>query len=95
MVFGVFVIFGGISKALSDKLSEYKSGKSFYSDLDRAELIQRDIRRRIVVDVVAIVLSLFTAALLFYWMEDWTFIKALYFAAQTATVRMCHYCSFR
>jgi hypothetical protein len=86
MVFGIFVIFGGISTALTNRLADFKS-KRKYGNLDQIEEIHRDLHRRVVINLCAIVVSLFTAALIFYLMEDWSFVKALYFAVQTATVR--------
>jgi hypothetical protein len=85
MVFGIFVIFGGISTALTNRLADFKN-KRKYGNLDQIEEIHRDLHRRLVINLCAIVVSLFTAALIFYLMEDWTFVKALYFAVQTATV---------
>jgi Trk-type K+ transport system membrane component len=85
MIFGIFVIFGGISTALTNRLADFKN-KRKYRNLDQIEEIHRDLHRRLVINICAIIVSLFTAALLFYVMEDWTFIKALYFAVQTATV---------
>jgi magnesium-transporting ATPase (P-type) len=91
MIFGVFVVFGGISTALTHRLAAFKA-KRRYHDLDRVEEIHKDLYRRLLVNAVAIVVALFVAALLFYTMERWSFIRSLYFAVQTATVRPSRCC---
>lgn len=85
MIFGVFVVFGGISTALTHRLAAFKT-KGKYRDLDRVEEIHKDLHRRLITNIAAIFVALFVAAVIFRFMENWTFIKALYFAVQTATV---------
>ena len=85
MIFGIFVIFGGISTALTHRLADFKQ-KRRYEDLDNSVQIYKDLQTRLAINLFAIITSLFTAAIIFYSMENWSFTRALYFAVQTATV---------
>ena len=85
MIFGIFVIFGGISTALTHRLADFKL-KRRYGDLENSVQIYKDLQTRLAINLFAILINLFAAAIVFYSMENWSFTRALYFAVQTATV---------
>lgn len=85
MIFGIFVIFGGISSALTHRLDDLKKKKKVHLDENVGELF-KDFERRFWINLVVIIGSLFVASGFLVWLEDWTFATALYFAVQTATV---------
>lgn len=85
MIFGIFVIFGGISSALTNRLVDFKKRKKVQLD-ENVGLVFKDLERRFWTNVLIMVGSLFVASAFLVWLEEWTFAKALYFAVQTATV---------
>jgi len=85
MVVGIFVIFGGISTALMNRLDDFKKKRKLQLS-DTGEVF-KDLQRRFHVNLFAIFASLFVAAGILVGLEGWSFAKALYFAVQTATVR--------
>ena len=84
MIVGIFVIFGGISTALMNRLDDFKKKRKLQLS-DTGEVF-KDLQRRFHVNLFAIFASLFLAAGILVGLEDWSFAKALYFAVQTATV---------
>lgn len=55
--------------------------------MDTSDIYHRH-HQRLMLNIAAILASLFMAAGAFSLLEDWTFTKGLYFAVQTATVRV-------
>eukprot|EP00428_Durinskia_dybowskii_P085735 CAMPEP_0170426418 /NCGR_PEP_ID=MMETSP0117_2-20130122/38647_1 /TAXON_ID=400756 /ORGANISM="Durinskia baltica, Strain CSIRO CS-38" /LENGTH=78 /DNA_ID=CAMNT_0010685485 /DNA_START=32 /DNA_END=264 /DNA_ORIENTATION=+ len=55
MIFGIFVIFGGISTALMHRLNDFKKRRKV-TDLNQIQEVHRDLNRRLLINIVAIVL---------------------------------------
>jgi MFS family permease len=85
MIFGTCIVFAAISNVMVNRLSDLQQ-KRKYTDFDRMEEIYANRQRRIAMNVVASIGILLAAGLVFWWLEDWTFITGVYFAAQIATV---------
>jgi hypothetical protein len=85
MIFGVFVIFGGLNNAVNTRLKNIKlaSAKSVHK-MTLTE-VYRSHQINMGLNLLLILAFLFVAAGIFTVMEDWTFIKGLYFAVQTTT----------
>jgi magnesium-transporting ATPase (P-type) len=86
MIFGVSVIFTGFSTAMSHRLAAMTRSENIAGDFEDVENVMRRLRRRVILNILAVIVCLFAVATFFCWMEDWTFITAFYFAVQTATV---------
>jgi hypothetical protein len=86
MLVGVYVIFAGITAALTHRFEYFKS-KLRYQDIDRVEAIHRELNRRVCINILGTIAGVFLAALVFLVMEDWTLVTSLYFSVQTAMVR--------
>lgn len=89
MIFGIFVIFGGLSTAFAHRMSHFKTKRSLTLGENDVANAFKDIQKRLGINILAIIASLFVASGILIGLEDWTFAKALYFAVQTATVSNC------
>ena len=86
MIFGSFGVYGAINHVVETRLNKInRAARIREKDLDSAE-IYHNHHRRLMLNICAILASLFLAAGAFALMEDLTFTKGLYFAVQTATV---------
>lgn len=89
MIFGIFGVYGAINQVVATRLANInKDAHKKEADLDSAEIYKRH-HHRLMLNVFAILASLFGAAGMFALIEDWTFARGLYFAVQTATVSAC------
>lgn len=86
MIFGIFVIFGGLSTAFAHRMSHFKTKRSLTLGEDDVANAFKDMQKRLGINIFAIIASLFVASGILIGLEDWSFAKALYFAVQTATV---------
>lgn len=85
MLFGVFFVFASVNDAVSTRLANIRSEyMKKHANATPTELY-RVHQMRLLRTFLFIVLFLFIAAGIFCILEGWTFIKALYFAVQTAT----------
>lgn len=86
MLFGVFMVFGGINSVVNTRMKAWRKQElaTIGLHLSPTELY-RVHQAALFRTLMFIVLFLFIAAGIFCGMEDWTFIKGLYFAVQTAT----------
>jgi hypothetical protein len=85
MIFGTCIVFVAISNVMVNRLNDLQQ-KRKYTDFDRMEEIYANRQWRIAMNVAASIGILLAAGLVFWWLEDWTFVTAVYFAAQIATV---------
>ena len=89
MIFGVFVVFGGINNAVTTRLKNMKKrALKNNHELTPAQLY-RNHQMNLAINIFVIIAILFIAAGIFASMESWSFIEGLYFAVQTATVSCC------
>lgn len=87
MIFGIFGVYGAINSVVATRLAAINKAQHKKSaHLDSAQIYKRH-HRRLMLNFIGILGSLFGAAGLFSLVEDWTFARGLYFAVQTATVR--------
>ena len=86
MIAGVFGVYGGLSTTLSHRLNHLKKKRSLHLDNEHIAASFKDIQKRLGINIMCILGSLFLASGIFVVMEDWTYAKALYFAVQTVTV---------
>jgi hypothetical protein len=87
MVFGVFGVYSAINQVVETRLATLnQAARKRDADLKPAE-IYRQHHRRLLLNIILILASLFLAAGAFALIEDMTFAQALYFAVQTACVR--------
>ena len=94
MIFGIFGVYGAINSVVATRLAAInKAQHKKQAHLDSAQIYKRH-HRRLIINFFGILASLFGAAGLFALVEDWTFVRGLYFAVQTATVRFPHFPSF-
>jgi len=92
MIFGIFGVYGAINQVVATRLAKInKDAHKKEADLDSAEIYKRH-HHRLMLNVFAILASLFGAAGVFALLEDWTFATGLYFAVQTATVSVLTFC---
>jgi hypothetical protein len=87
MLFGIFAAFAGVSQIIASKLRRTGKKKEVSYSSEQVGKQFRSLHKRLLMVIFAIVASLFLAAGIFVWLEQWTFTKAIYFAVQTATVR--------
>eukprot|EP01032_Pedospumella_encystans_P016915 gene16915-19278_t len=83
IIVGIFVVFGGISTAITARLRDFKQKRKMM--LSNNGEVFKDLRRRMIINVFAIIASIFVAATILMRLERFTFPCALYFAVQTAT----------
>lgn len=91
ILIGIFVVFGGINEVINDALTHYRAEKNkklakTAPKLDPAE-VYASHRRQLIITCSLIVGLLFIGAFAFMGLEGWSFIKALYFAVETSTVK--------
>lgn len=85
MIFGIFGVYGAINSVVATRLNAInKAQHKKQAHLDSAQIYKRH-HRRLMYNFIGILASLFGAAVMFALVEDWTFIRGLYFAVQTAT----------
>eukprot|EP00598_Pedospumella_elongata_P004003 CAMPEP_0184982700 /NCGR_PEP_ID=MMETSP1098-20130426/12127_1 /TAXON_ID=89044 /ORGANISM="Spumella elongata, Strain CCAP 955/1" /LENGTH=377 /DNA_ID=CAMNT_0027506441 /DNA_START=250 /DNA_END=1383 /DNA_ORIENTATION=+ len=85
MIFGIFGVYGAINSVVATRLAALnKAQHKKQAHLDSAQIYKRH-HRRLIINFFGILASLFGAAGLFALVEDWTFVRGLYFAVQTAT----------
>jgi hypothetical protein len=86
MIFGVFLIFGGINNAVAMRIKNMNRTEKLMAQ--QGELTETQVyrhhQRQLGITILFIVLFLFASAGIFAGMENWTFIQGLYFATQTA-----------
>jgi hypothetical protein len=85
MLFGVYFVFAGINEIMTDHLEKIKEMVKQHSQ-NTAGANYVSTKNRLILNVIAIILVLFLAALTFMSLEGWTFITSLYFAIETSTV---------
>eukprot|EP01032_Pedospumella_encystans_P016971 gene16971-19341_t len=85
MIAGVFGVYGGLSTTLSHRLNHLKKKRSLHLDNENIAASFKDIQKRLGINIICILGSLFLASGIFVVLEDWTYAKALYFAVQTVT----------
>jgi hypothetical protein len=81
MLFGVYFVFAGLNEVIAMHM-EYVMKRDTGTSGER----YLATRRRFVINIFVIILTLFIGAFSFMALEDWTFITALYFAIETTTV---------
>jgi hypothetical protein len=85
MIFGVFFVFSSINNAVATRLRAIRRDyMKLHHSATPTELYHAH-QKSLFRTCAFIVVFLFVAAGVFCAMEDWTFIKGLYFAVQTAT----------
>ena len=86
ILFGVFGVYGLINNAVVHRLETLnrRAGRK-NKNMSEADLYRMHLRR-MSMNVFSIISSLFIAAGIFALLEDWTFIRGLYFVIQTASV---------
>ena len=86
MIFGIFGVYGAINSVVATRLAALnKAQHKKQAHLDSAQIYKQH-HRRLIINFFGILASLFGAAGMFALVEDWTFVRGLYFAVQTATV---------
>ncbi len=91
---GVYTVFMVIADVLYSSLNSAKEFlKQEHIDLDMKEQFKHH-RRQLIVFVFAVVVVLFLGAITLMYIEDMTFITALYFAVETMTVHSAHTACF-
>ncbi len=88
MIAGVFGVYGGLSTTLSHRLNHLKKKRSLHLDNEHIAASFKDIQKRLGINIICILGSLFAASGILAALEDWTYAKALYFAVQTVTVSL-------
>uniref|UniRef100_A0A7S3H5D5 EF-hand domain-containing protein n=1 Tax=Spumella elongata TaxID=89044 RepID=A0A7S3H5D5_9STRA len=86
MLIGVFVVFGSINNAVSQRIKNRNRTEALLKqsgNLTEAQ-VYRHHQFLLLRTIGFIIVFLFIAAGIFSGMEDWTFIQGLYFAIQTA-----------
>lgn len=86
MLIGVFVVFGSINNAVSQRIKNMNRTEALMRQ--SGSLTETQVYRHhqflLLRTIAFIFIFLFVAAGIFSGMEDWTFIQGLYFAIQTA-----------
>jgi hypothetical protein len=82
MLFGVYFVFAGVNEVIALHM-EYVMKRDTGTSGER----YLATRRRFVVNIIVIILTLFIGAFTFMGLEGWSFITSLYFAIETTTVR--------
>jgi hypothetical protein len=85
MIFGVFFVFSSINNAVATRLKAWRKTYMEQHHSATPTELYRAHQKSLFRTCAFIVVFLFIAAGVFCAMEDWTFIKGLYFAVQTAT----------
>lgn len=84
MLFGVYFVFAGINELIALRM-EYVA-KSLKKEAGSSGEKYINMRRSFVLNIMVIIGVLLAGAFVLVELEDWTFIKSLYFAIETTTV---------